>query len=136
MAFSKHPTHVVVDLRDGYVYREDQAGLFDKARARRFARSRNLDDVRADFRYQVFELVADNPADEYPADAEPAEDRPYDIVGQIIAYESGELDDDATIELFQHLVNTGMAWSLQGSYGRAAAAMIDAGVVTSPQATR
>ena len=53
----------------------------------------------------------------------------YDQVGAIIAYESGELSDDATIELFQHLVDSGLAWSLQGSYGRTAQALIDAGYV-------
>ena len=57
----------------------------------------------------------------------------YDSFGAIIAYESGELDDDATIELFQHLVNTGLAWRLQGSYGRMAHAMLDAGYITLPE---
>ena len=48
----------------------------------------------------------------------------------IIAYEMGELDDDETIQLFQTLVDTGMAYQLQGSYGRTAASMIEAGLVT------
>jgi len=54
----------------------------------------------------------------------------YDEVGAIMAYESGELDKDGCIELFQHLVDNGHAWSLQGSYGRTARALIDAGYVT------
>lgn len=54
----------------------------------------------------------------------------FDYVTQIIAFEQGDLDDEATIALFQHLVDSGMAWSLQGSYGRMAAALIDAGLVT------
>jgi hypothetical protein len=53
----------------------------------------------------------------------------FDLVGQIIAFESGSLDDSAVIRLFQHLVDTGLAWSLQGSYGRAARRLIAAGLV-------
>ena len=54
------------------------------------------------------------------------------LLDQMVAWEEGELSDDATIELFQRLVNSGLAWQLQGSYGRQAAAMLDAGVITSP----
>jgi hypothetical protein len=53
-----------------------------------------------------------------------------DVVGQIMAYEDGELDDAETLELFSELVKSGMAWSLQGSYGRAAAALIEAGYLS------
>jgi hypothetical protein len=53
----------------------------------------------------------------------------FDLVSNIIAFESGELEENEIIELFQHLVNTGLAWSLQGSYGRTASALIDAGLV-------
>ena len=52
-----------------------------------------------------------------------------DVVSQIMAYESGELDQEQTIALFKHLVKTGLAWQLQGSYGRAAQALIEAGVI-------
>lgn len=54
------------------------------------------------------------------------------LVNYIVAWESGELDDDKTIELFQHLVDTGKAWTLQGFYGRTAIAMIEEGLVIPP----
>lgn len=53
----------------------------------------------------------------------------FDEVGAIIAFEQGELNDEGVIELFQHLVDNGHAWSLQGFYGRTARALIDAGHV-------
>lgn len=48
---------------------------------------------------------------------------------RICDYEAGELSEEDTIELFQELVDTGMAWQLQGSYGRTAQALIDADLV-------
>ncbi len=48
-------------------------------------------------------------------------------IDKIIAYENGELDDAGVIELFQDLIDTGVAWSLQGHYGRTATALIEAG---------
>lgn len=53
----------------------------------------------------------------------------HNLMGDIIAYENGELDEEQTAELFQRLVDTGLAWSLQGSYGRTAQAMLEAGVI-------
>jgi len=47
---------------------------------------------------------------------------------KIIAYEEGELEEDEVIELFQELIDNGMAWILQGHYGRTAASLIDAGL--------
>ena len=49
-------------------------------------------------------------------------------IGQIMAFENGELGDEEVVELFQSLIDSGMAWSLQGFYGRTAAALIDAGL--------
>ncbi len=47
----------------------------------------------------------------------------------IIAYENGELDEEETLEFFQSLVDSGMAWQLQGSYGRTAAHLIEQGLI-------
>ena len=60
----------------------------------------------------------------------------FDTLNFIMAYEGGHLDDEAVIDGFQHLVNSGLAWQLQGHYGRTAAALIRAGVVTDPRELR
>jgi hypothetical protein len=59
-------------------------------------------------------------------------EKQFDEVGQIIAYEQGELDGEQTIELFQHLINSGLVWKLQGHYGRTAKALIEGGYCTLP----
>lgn len=51
---------------------------------------------------------------------------------KMMAWEQGELDDDDTISLFQELVNSGLAWQLQGCYGRQAIALINQGYITRP----
>jgi hypothetical protein len=52
------------------------------------------------------------------------------ITNSIIAFEQGELDEEETISLFQQLVDTKLAWQLQGAYGRTARDLIDAGLIT------
>ena len=57
------------------------------------------------------------------------EEKPFDVVGHIMAYETGEASDEETLRLFGHLVKTGQAWSLQGHYGRTASAIMRTGVI-------
>ena len=52
-----------------------------------------------------------------------------DYIDKIIAYESGELTDQQLVYFFAELVQSGMAWTLQGHYGRTAAALIEAGYI-------
>lgn len=58
-----------------------------------------------------------------------------DLIGQIMAYESNDLNQEQIVTLFQELVDSGMAWQLQGHYGRTARNLIDAGYVTEPSKT-
>ena len=51
------------------------------------------------------------------------------LVDAISRYEEGEMDMGETAEFFQHLVDTGLAWSLQGHYGRTAMDLIREGLV-------
>lgn len=48
-------------------------------------------------------------------------------IANIIAYEQGELNDQEVVCLFADLVRSGLAWELQGSYGRTAQALIKEG---------
>ena len=46
----------------------------------------------------------------------------------LVDYENGELDAEEEVALMQEMINSGMAWKMQGSYGRAAMAMIEEGL--------
>lgn len=61
-----------------------------------------------------------------------------DMLSKMIEWENGELDESGYYELFQHLVDTGLAWSLQGCYGREAQVMLREGLIeaTTPEAVR
>jgi hypothetical protein len=51
------------------------------------------------------------------------------LFDSMLAWENGDLDEERTIELFQALVDNGMAWTLQGTYGRMAARLLEAGLI-------
>ena len=51
----------------------------------------------------------------------------YDAV--MIAEGVIEADNDRQIEAWQHLVDTGLAWNLQGLFGRTAINLIEQGVI-------
>lgn len=56
--------------------------------------------------------------------------RPDDpIVADIHAWSTGTIDDDGLVRLFQHLVDTGAAWQLEGAVGRAAMDLLEAGAI-------
>ncbi len=52
-----------------------------------------------------------------------------DVVGKIMDYEGGNMDDEQIIQFFQEIVDSGLVWELQGSYGRMATHLIKEGLV-------
>lgn len=40
-----------------------------------------------------------------------------------------DASEEQQIEAWQYLVNTGLAWKLQGTFGRTAARLIEAGII-------
>ena len=53
-------------------------------------------------------------------------------VTDIIDYESGNMDWDRLVAFFQKLIDTGLAWQLQGHYGRTAMELAREGYCTLP----
>jgi hypothetical protein len=52
------------------------------------------------------------------------------ILSAIIDFESGELSDEDTVVLFQALVDQNLAFQMQGSYGRMARDLYEAGLIS------
>lgn len=52
------------------------------------------------------------------------------IISDIVDFEMGSLGRRDTLILFGELVKTGMAWTLQGAYGRMAHELITIGLIT------
>ena len=59
----------------------------------------------------------------------------YDAVGKVEGFVDCK-DEDEWITAWQHLIDTGLAWRLQGSIGRHAAALIEQGVCCSANTRR
>lgn len=52
-----------------------------------------------------------------------------DLVDLIMDYEGGELSAEDTVFFFSHLVKYGLAWQLQGAYGRFAVYLMELGIL-------
>lgn len=52
----------------------------------------------------------------------------YDACAAIEGFDGLDHTEEEIIEAFQHLINTGSAWTLQGFYGRNASRLIELGL--------
>lgn len=52
------------------------------------------------------------------------------LANAIIRFETEEMTDDEILDLFAELIKTGLVLGLQGSYGRIASSLIQAGLIT------
>lgn len=57
----------------------------------------------------------------------------YRACGLVEGFEFSD-DEDEVLAAWQFLVDTGLVWRLQGRFGRTAADMIRAGILSSPMA--
>ena len=55
-----------------------------------------------------------------------------DFINDVIKYEEGNMTDEEIISFFQYLVDSGIAWTLQGHYGRMAMHLIEEELITAP----
>ena len=56
----------------------------------------------------------------------------FDATDFILAYEGGDVSPEQLFEGFQNLIDSGLAWKLQGHYGRTAMDLIKQGLCTTP----
>ena len=58
--------------------------------------------------------------------------KPYDAIAIIEDIDDGVYSEEEYLEAWQLLVDTGIAWTLQGFYGRQAHALIENGLINAP----
>ena len=51
----------------------------------------------------------------------------FNMTGQLLKWTTEGLDEEDTIELFQQLIDSGLAWQLEGHIGRCAMDLINSG---------
>tara|TARA_R110001583_G_scaffold88352_3_gene229266 strand:- start:694 stop:1095 length:402 start_codon:yes stop_codon:yes gene_type:complete len=55
----------------------------------------------------------------------------YDAIGLAEGWVAGT--DDKRMQAWQHLIDTGLAWQLQGGFGRTAMSLIESGICSPPK---
>tara|TARA_B100000131_G_scaffold246242_1_gene239125 strand:- start:3351 stop:3542 length:192 start_codon:yes stop_codon:yes gene_type:complete len=50
------------------------------------------------------------------------------LTENMIKYENGDMEAGEVMQFFQELIDSGLAWKLQGHYGRTANALIEEGL--------
>jgi hypothetical protein len=51
----------------------------------------------------------------------------FDACDFIMRFETGDMDDEEVSSGFQHLIDSGIVWSLQGNYQRTARRLVELG---------
>ena len=55
---------------------------------------------------------------------------PGEQLDLLMRYEQGDIDEEEYLQLFSNLISSGLAWGLQGHYGRTAKQFIETGIIS------
>ena len=58
------------------------------------------------------------------------------LSARLMQYETGRMTEEEQVEFFQDLITSGLAWQLQGHYGRTAATLLSNGLCKLPVALK